>query len=222
LRPKIIVIGGIESTYKNAQILHDLGAKIVMFFTRGENSPGWEGVDRVDESKFVFSKQVPRTEVKGDINEHTHLMKKLKPDFIFSLGWQQIFKKQLLSLCPVIGIHESLLPEGAGAVPIANAIFHDQPVTGVTLFQLDEGMDTGPIIAQLRGGLDPRKVNATDLYREAMRLEARILKMYYPLLVKGLAPRISQDFSRRTVYGKIQWNRWPESKRRRVRVAPYA
>lgn len=222
MKAKVVVIGGIESTYKNAQVLRDSGARIVRLYTRGKNSPGWEGVDLIDESRFEFVRHAAKTVVDGNINDHAAEMKRMKPDFIFSFGWQQIFKKPLLEICPVIGIHESLLPEGAGAVPIANAILHDRPVTGVTLFQLDGGMDTGPIIAQRRGLLDPRKSTATALYREAMELEKEVLKTYFPLLLSGKAPRIPQNPSCRTVYGKIEWGRWPAAKVKRVRTYPYA
>jgi len=218
---KIIIIGGIESTYKNAQVLHDLGEEILMFFTRGENSPGWEGVDMIDESHFPFISLVPKTIVQANINDYTELIKKIGPDFIWSLGWQQIYKKEMFEVCPIVGIHESLLPEGAGAVPIANVILHDRPVTGITLFELDGRMDTGPIIGQLKGKLDPRKVTATELYFEAMELEKRLLEIYVPLLREGTAPRIPQDFSRRTVYGKINWHDWPEEKVKRARTYPY-
>lgn len=219
---RIVVIGGIESTYRNAQVLHEMGAEIAMFYTRGKSSPGWEGVDPIDESAFPFAGRVPRTVVNDNINDHAGEMKKLSPRFIFSLGWQQIFKEELLSVCPVIGIHESLLPEGAGCVPIANAMLHDRPVTGVTLFYLDGGMDTGDIIAQLCGKLDPRKATATELYHEAMRLEDQLLRRYFPMILDGTAPRIPQDLSRRTVYGKVDWQAWPSEKLRRVRVYPYA
>ena len=219
---RIIIIGGIESTYKNAQLLHELGEEIVMFFTRGKDSPGWEGVGMVDESEFPFAHSVPKTEVNGSINDHIEMMEQLKPDYIWSLGWQQMYKPALLDICPVIGIHESLLPEGAGAVPIANAILHDRPCTGVTLFELDGGMDTGPIIGQLVGQLDPRIATATELYEEAMYLEAVMIRTCVPLLREGVAPRIAQDISSRTVYGKIDWDIWPEEKVKRTRVYPYS
>jgi len=218
---RIIVIGGIESTFANAQVLHELGEEIVMFFTRGRNSPGWEGVAMIDTSNYPFASRVPTTEVNGSINAHVEQMCALKPDFIYSLGWQQMYGQGLLGICPVVGIHESLLPEGAGAVPIANAILHDRPVTGITLFWLDGGMDTGPIIAQLRGRLDPRKANATALYEEAMTLEAQLLRMMVAHLNDGTAPRIPQDMSKRSVYGKIHWEDWPDEKVARVRVYPY-
>jgi len=218
---KIIIIGGIESTFINAQLLHDLGEEILMFYTRGPHSPGWEGVKLIVEDEFPFSKKVPITRVNGNINDHAKQMKSLHPDFIWSLGWQQMYKPALLEMCPVIGIHESLLPEGAGAVPIANALLHDRPVTGVTLFELDGGMDTGPIIAQLKGSLDPTKVTSKDLYQEAMELEQKMIRAILPFLKDGSAPRIPQDFLKRTVYGKIDWSLWPTEKVKRAKTYPY-
>lgn len=218
---RIIVIGGIESTYKNAQVLHDLGEEIVMFYTRGENSPGWEGVDMIDETQFNFVQSVPKTIVQNNINDYLSEMKELEPDFIWSLGWQQMYRKKMFNICPIIGIHESLLPEGAGAVPIANAILYNKERTGVTLFELDEGMDTGNIIGQLKGLLNPQETTSTKLYEEAMYLEEKIIKMFVPLLREGIAPRIPQDMSKRTVYGKIDWSQWDEDKVRRARTYPY-
>lgn len=219
---RVIVIGGIESTYRNAQVLHELGEEIVMFYTRGPKSPGWDGVDMIDESSFPFAQAVPRTEVNGKINDHVAEMRALAPDVIYSLGWQQIYSRELLGVCKVVGIHESLLPEGAGAVPIANAILHSRPVTGCTLFWLDGGMDTGGIIGQLQGLLDPRIANATQLYDEAMYLGGELLRLFVPHINQGTAPSIYQDLSRRTVYGKVNWEQWPDEIVRRARVYPYA
>jgi methionyl-tRNA formyltransferase len=219
---RIIVIGGIESTYTNAQVLHELGEDIVMFYTRGPHSPGWEGVGIVDETHFSFAAQVPRTMVNGHIRDHVHEMQALAPDLIYSLGWQQMYSKDMLELCPVVGIHESLLPRGAGAVPIANAILHDEAATGITLFRLDAGVDTGTIIGQLKGTLSPLTANATELYREAMDLGGELLRMFVPHINRGTAPSIPQDVSRRVVYRKVDWSLWPEDKVRRARVYPYA
>jgi methionyl-tRNA formyltransferase len=218
---RIIVIGGIESTFTNAQVLHDLGEEIAMFYTRGIDSPGWEGVEMVEASQYPFSSKVPVTEVNGNINDYIGEMVDLKPDFIYSLGWQQIFYKGMLDLCSIIGIHESLLPEGAGAAPIANAILYDRPLTGISLFWLDNGMDTGQLIAQLRGKLDPRVANSTDIYKEHMALESDILRMMVPHINAGTAPAIPQDMSKRTKYDKISWEAWPEDKVKRAQVYPY-
>jgi methionyl-tRNA formyltransferase len=219
---RTIVIGGIESTFRNAQILCDLGENIVMFYTRGPRSPGWEGVEMIDETRFAFASNVPRSIVSGNINEHLEEMRALEPDVIYSLGWQQVYGPKLLALCKFVGIHESLLPKGAGAVPIANAILHDVAVTGCTLFWLDAGMDTGPIIGQLRGRLDPRTANATALYEEAMQLGGELLRMFVPHINAGTAPAIPQDASRRTVYRKVKWDDWSVDRVIRAKVYPYA
>jgi methionyl-tRNA formyltransferase len=219
---RVIVIGGIESTYANAQVLHSLGEEIVMFFTRGPQSPGWEGVDMIDESGFPFASKVPLCQVNGSINDHVGEMRELRPEVIYSFGWQQMYSRNLLNVSKVVGIHESLLPEGAGAVPIANAILHGVRRTGCTLFWLDGGSDTGDIIGQLRGLLDPQTANATELYREAMRLGADLLRMFVPHINAGTAPAIHQDASRRTVYRKVSWDQWPRELVQRARVYPYA
>ncbi|MCB0273036.1 MAG: hypothetical protein KDD46_08475 [Bdellovibrionales bacterium] len=218
---RIVIIGGIESTFTNAQVLFECGENIVMFYTRGESSPGWEGVDMIDASKFDFAKKCPTTIVDGNINDYTQEIKALNPDFIWSLGWQQIFKKDLLHICPCIGIHESLLPEGAGPVPIANAILHDRPVTGITLFQIDEGMDTGPIIGQCQGQLDPRKATSTQLYDEAMQLGKQLITTHLPALRAGNYELHPQNMQKRTVYTKIRWEDWPIEKVLRARTYPY-
>ena len=219
---RIIVIGGIESTFTNAQVLHDLGEEILMFYTRGPRSPGWEGVAMIGPSQYPFAAKVSVTMVNVNINDYIIEMATLKPDFIYSLGWQQVFHKEMIDICPIIGLHESLLPEGAGAVPIANAILHDRPVTGVSLFWLDDGMDTGPLIAQLRGRLDPRTATSTELYEEHMALEADIFRMMVPHINAGTAPAICQDMSKRTTYGKIDGDAWPADKVKRALVYPYA
>ena len=218
---RIIIIGGIESSYCNAQILHELGEEIVMFYTRGELSPGWEGVDMVDESNFPFATTVPKTVVNGHINNHIQEIQSLQPDIIYSLGWQQMYNRELLSISKFVGIHESLLPHGAGAVPIANAILHGASKTGCTLFWIDGGVDTGEIIGQLTGLHDPRIANSTELYKESIELSAELLRMFVPHINRGAAPSIPQDRTRRIVYKKINWDDWPEEAVQRARVYPY-
>lgn len=223
---RIIVIGGIESTYRNAQVLHELGEEIVMFYTRGEDSPGWEGVAMIDDSQYAFASQVPTTVVNGNINDYVKDMAALNPDFIYSLGWQQVYHQTLLSLCPVVGIHESLLPIGAGPVPLANAILDDLEQTGCTLFWLDNGMDTGSIIGQLVLPNSPKTATATTLYEDAMMVGERLLRMYVPCINEGIAPSIPQDMAKRTTYGKVDFDKLtsPELKERvaRARTYPYA
>lgn len=72
------------------------------------------------------------------------------PDLIIVVAFGQILRKRLLDIprWGVINIHGSLLPALRGAAPIQWAILNDESKTGLTVMQMDEGMDTGPILFQ--------------------------------------------------------------------------
>jgi methionyl-tRNA formyltransferase len=74
----------------------------------------------------------------------------LHPDVIVVAAFGMILRAEVLNL-PLHGclnVHASLLPRHRGASPITAAILEGDAVTGCTIMRLDEGMDTGPILAQ--------------------------------------------------------------------------
>jgi methionyl-tRNA formyltransferase len=95
-------------------------------------------------------------------------------------AYGKILPPQVLSLPPFgcINVHPSLLPKYRGPSPIAWAILKGEEETGVTLFLMDEGMDTGPILAQARC---PISLQDT---RES--LSAKLSKMGANLLIETL------------------------------------
>lgn len=74
----------------------------------------------------------------------------LKPDLGVIVAYGSILKSQVLELPTKgwINLHYSLLPKFPGAAPVQHAILNGETTTGVTVFRLDEGIDTGPILAQ--------------------------------------------------------------------------
>ncbi len=74
----------------------------------------------------------------------------IKPDFLVVAAYGQILKKGLLAAPGImpVNIHASLLPKYRGAAPIQWAILNGDPASGITIMEMDEGMDTGPIILQ--------------------------------------------------------------------------
>jgi methionyl-tRNA formyltransferase len=81
----------------------------------------------------------------------------LQPDAIIVAAFGQILRPPVLALPPLgcINIHASLLPRWRGAAPIQAAILAGDAQTGVTLMQMDRGMDTGPILAQIIVNIAP-------------------------------------------------------------------
>jgi len=74
-----------------------------------------------------------------------------EPDLIVVVAFGQILKKKLLDIprWGVINVHASLLPHLRGAAPIQWTILNDERIAGLTVMQMDEGMDTGPILFQV-------------------------------------------------------------------------
>ncbi|MEW5958105.1 MAG: methionyl-tRNA formyltransferase [Chloroflexota bacterium] len=73
-----------------------------------------------------------------------------RPDLIVVAAFGQLLPKSVLTLPPFgcINIHASLLPRWRGAAPVAAAIRAGEAETGVTLMLMDEGLDTGPMLAR--------------------------------------------------------------------------
>ncbi len=74
----------------------------------------------------------------------------LQPDVVIVAAYGKLLPKPILDLAPLgcLNIHPSLLPRHRGPSPVATTILNGDQVTGVTIMLLDEGMDTGPLIAQ--------------------------------------------------------------------------
>ena len=107
-------------------------------------------------------------------------IKEYEIDYLFIIGWSQIAGSELLGLPKkgVFGIHPTLLPEGRGRASIPWAIIKGLKQTGVTLFKLDEGVDTGPIVDQVPVPIDARET-ATTLYKKVNEAhETLIAKVY--------------------------------------------
>lgn len=74
-----------------------------------------------------------------------------KPDLVVVAAFGMILGKWILELPPLgcVNLHASLLPRHRGASPISAAILAGDDVTGVTLMQMDRGLDTGPMLAEI-------------------------------------------------------------------------
>ena len=89
----------------------------------------------------------------------------LKPDIGIIVAYGAILKTNLLEI-PTKGwlnVHYSLLPKYPGASPVQQALLEGDSATGVTVFQLDEGVDSGPILTQASVVLDPAVASGSVL-----------------------------------------------------------
>jgi methionyl-tRNA formyltransferase len=145
-------VGNTEFGFPQLKSLLEKGHKVVAVFTSPDSTKGFErlcarhGLD-------LF-----RT---ADINAEAARIKKYRPDFLIELGWSQMFKKEILDSFTCVGMHPALLPRRRGRAPITWAILEGLKETGVTLFYLDKGVDSGEIIYQEPVKIKPQ---ATSLW----------------------------------------------------------
>ena len=104
----------------------------------------------------------------------------LAPDVGVVVAYGQILPPAILSLPRLgcINLHASLLPRYRGAAPVAWAIVRGETETGLTTLLMDEGMDTGPILCQVRVAIGPEET--------AGELAARLAQRGNELLVRTL------------------------------------
>ncbi|RXJ86577.1 methionyl-tRNA formyltransferase [Arcobacter sp. CECT 8985] len=80
-------------------------------------------------------------------SEITHQIEQLSPDFIIVAAYGQILPREILAIAPCINLHASILPKYRGASPIQESILNDDEYTGVTAMFMEEGLDSGDILA---------------------------------------------------------------------------
>ena len=108
----------------------------------------------------------------------------LRPDFIVVAAYGQILPKTILSIAPCINLHASLLPKYRGASPIQQALLEGEKVTGVTAMLMDEGLDTGDILAYSVYPIEPEDTALTlfdTLAELAAKLTPQVLQRYESL-----------------------------------------
>lgn len=102
----------------------------------------------------------------------------------------------------MINVHASLLPAWRGAAPIQWSIAAGDTRTGVTIMQMEAGLDSGPVILQRHCDIGPDDTGG-DLTRRLAKLGATALGEALALIDAGTAERVEQDHARATLAPKV-------------------
>jgi len=101
-----------------------------------------------------------------------------------------------------VNVHASVLPRWRGAAPIERALMAGDAATGVTLMQMEAGLDTGPVIADEHYIIQPDETGA-ELERRLGDLGGSLLLQWLPELLAGRAVARAQDHSSATYAAKL-------------------
>lgn len=142
-------------------------------------------------------------------------IRKMQPDLILVAAFGQIIPKEILDMprFGCVNVHASLLPAYRGASPIQHVILDGCTRTGVTIMQMDAGLDTGDIISQSEVAVSPDETGGS-LFLKLEKAGADLLIKTLPEIEKGTAVRTPQNPEEAGSYagmikkdmGKIDWN----------------
>ncbi len=99
-------------------------------------------------------------------------------------------------------LHYSLLPAFRGAAPVQHAILNGECETGVTVFKIDEGLDTGPIVAMARTTINPYETSKRLLSR-LTEIGISLLRQEIPKLFSGVELQLSGQTGSATYAPKL-------------------
>ena len=119
----------------------------------------------------------PKSLKDSGVKEH---IKSLNPDIIIVAAYGQILPRDILDIAPCVNLHASILPAYRGASPIQSAILDKNSLSGVTAMAMNEGLDSGDILAF--SILDITGMNSYELFDKlsimAANLTIKILNEY--------------------------------------------
>lgn len=135
---------------------------------------------------------IEKIEIEGSINSEASLrkLKSYDPDLLISIAGNQIFKKPLIELAPegCLNLHTALLPKYRGLMPSFWVLKNNETHTGVSVFFVDEGIDSGPILIQKKVVIGNRSQEELIQHTKKLGMDAiiesieKILKGGYELI----------------------------------------
>ena len=126
-----------------------------------------------------------------------------KIDLVISVFYDRILKRKFIDKCnKIINIHNGPLPRYRGVSPINWALKNNENKHGITIHEITEGIDEGPIIAQVEYSIYPEVDEVEDVYRRSLKY-AYVLFTETIVMLDKIKP-YKQDSSRSLYYSKNQ------------------
>lgn len=209
---KILFMGTPDIAAESLEALIEAGHEICAVFTRRDKPVGRKQVLTAPPVKQLAEQHgipvyQPRTLRDGSSDD---VIRELAPDIIVVVAYGCIIPPQLLHVAPYgcINLHVSLLPKYRGSAPIQWAVLNGDERTGVSIMQLDEGLDTGDVLM-----VEPVEIDAEETSGQLFdRVSALVAKTLVTALEKlqagqltpvpqqhelaSLAPPLNKDMAR--------------------------
>ncbi len=179
----------------------ELGGQLDLLVTLKDDRAK-EKSGRIYLDDIAASHNIPLLKI-NNINDPEVLkaIRQMNIDWLFVIGWSQIVKKDVLDAPKkgCVGMHPTLLPMGRGRAAIPWAILKGLDKTGVSMFRMDEGVDTGEILGQVVVPMSPN-ITATELYEAVNGAHIQLIDENWAAIVGDTIVPQKQDESKATIW----------------------
>lgn len=204
---KIMFMGTPEISATCLKALTDNGMNVVAVVTGKDKPRGRGNVMTPTPTKALAESLGIPTYTPDTLRDDAFLslLSEIDPDIIVVVAYGKILPKAVLDYAKhgCINVHVSLLPRHRGAAPMQRAIIEGDTETGITIMQMDEGLDTGDIISQVSFPIFPTD-NFETIHDESAEIGGDLLVRTLRDIEDGSAIRTPQDNSLATYAAKIE------------------
>ena len=162
---KIIFMGTPDFAVPVLRTLYESRHEVVAVYTKPDEERGrGKKVSFSPVKEYALESGIPVYQPeKLRAKETVEVLKKIEADLIVVAAYGKILKKNVLEMkrFGCINVHASLLPSYRGAAPIQWAVINGEKKSGVTIMQMDEGLDTGDILNMREIELDPKETSGS-------------------------------------------------------------
>ncbi len=226
---KVTFFGSPKEALPALEKLLEAGHELLAVYTRPDRAAGRSRRSRPTAVKAAAESRGIHVETPRSLRD-TVVQEQLRGqnnDLFVVVAYGRILPPEILNIprLGVVNIHPSLLPRHRGPSPVSTAILNGDSETGVTVMLLDEGMDSGPVLAQSDPVALVGDERAEELTARLFEIGADMLPNVIAGLENGSTKPVSQDESQVTVtsliekeHGQIDWSHSASSIERMTRA----
>ena len=214
---KVIFMGTPDFAVGTLEAIIEAGHEVVLVVTQPDKPRGRSGALQftpVKECAVAHGIEVFQP-VKIRLEENVEYLRQYEADIAVVAAFGQILSQSILDMPKYgcINVHASLLPKYRGAAPIQWAVINGDPVTGVTIQQMDIGVDTGDIVAVREVPIDEDETGG-GLFDKLAVVGAQLCVEAMEAIADGTAVRTPQNHEEAThvsmiskEFGNIDWKK---------------
>jgi methionyl-tRNA formyltransferase len=193
---RVVFLGTPEFAVPSLQALAQGGHEVVAVFTQPDRPKGRGGELAESPVKIAARELGIRVHQPERIRrpESVELLRELRPEMMVVVGYGQIVPQTIIDIPGrgILNVHASLLPKYRGAAPIQWAIANGETGTGVTIMQIDAGLDTGDMLLKQTAGIGPDET-APQLSARLAPVGAELLSTTMRQIEDGTVRREKQN-----------------------------